>query len=73
MSFAWPREREAVRCFACGNRFSRPGHLPAPQALPPWRPPGPRPWVTRSVALLVVLTAIAAGLLGAALTIALLR
>lgn len=73
MSFAWPRAREAVRCFACGNRFARPGHLPASPALPPWRPPAPPPVVTRAGALLLLLTAIAAGLLGAALTIFLLR
>jgi hypothetical protein len=73
MSFAWPRERACVRCFACGNRFSRPGHLPVAPALPPWRPPAPPPRVTRSVALLLLLTAIAAGLLGAAMAIALMR
>ena len=73
MSFAWPRERDAVRCFACGNRFSRPSHLPVTPSLPPWRPPVPPPRVTRSGALLLLLTAIAAGLLGAALAMALMR
>lgn len=69
MTFAWPAEREDVRCFACGARFARPAHLPRAPRLPPWTPDPPPPRAARSIALVLALTAIAAGLLGAALAL----
>ncbi|MBX3468093.1 MAG: hypothetical protein KF878_14570 [Planctomycetes bacterium] len=72
MSFRWPSTRDAVRCFACGSRFPRPGHLPAPVAVPPWRPAAGRPRrLTWRLALLLLLVALTAGALGAALALAL--
>ncbi|MCW8141673.1 MAG: hypothetical protein KIT58_22440 [Planctomycetota bacterium] len=72
MSFRWPSTRDAVRCFACGSRFPRPGHLPAPVPVPPWRPAAAHPQrLTWRLALLLVLVALTAGALGAALTLAL--
>ncbi|MCO5168826.1 MAG: hypothetical protein M9894_21005 [Planctomycetes bacterium] len=72
MSFRWPTDREAVRCFACGSRFPRPGHLPAPAAVPPWQPAAARPRrLTWGLALLLLLVTLAAGALGAAVGLAL--
>ncbi len=71
MSFLWPRGRPDVRCFACGARFGRPVHLPAPAAPPAWQPgPPPRLRLTRPLAALLLLVAVTAGLLGAALALA---
>lgn len=71
MSFVWPRGRLDVRCFACGARFDRPGHLPSTPPPPAWRPaPRPRLAVTRSLVVLLLLVAVTAGLLGAALALA---
>lgn len=69
MSFAWPAERDDVRCFACGLRFPRPAHLPAARRLPPWVAAPPRRLPGRGALLVLFLTALAAGLLGAALAL----
>lgn len=72
MLFRWPGQRADVRCFACGARFERPGHLPAAAPPPAWRPTVPARGLTltRPLLGLLLLVALAAGLLGAALTLA---
>ena len=60
MSFAWPAERDAVRCFACGARFGRPAHLPAAVPSPPWTP-APRRRLTRGLLAVLALHSLARG------------